>query len=83
MEWAAVISAVLGIAALVLRQYLSDKAKQEANSDQTNIQTMRKALADNDGAAVDAAAADQHDRVLSALGGGGRGTIGDSEEEHY
>ena len=80
--WAAVISTALGIAALLLRQYLADKQKTEENSDGTNVQAARQALEKNDGS-IDAVAADQHDRVQQALGGSGRRGNSDGQEKHH
>lgn len=80
MEAWAAISALLGIAALLLRQYLAGKQTAQENIDVTNIQTERQALENGN---IDAVVADQHDRVQQALGGGGWRRNGNSEEEHY
>jgi hypothetical protein len=74
MEWSALLSALLVIIGLILKEYVKAKEKREANSDDINIQAERRALQNNDGPAVDAAVADQHDRVSKALGYGRRRT---------
>jgi len=70
MDWAAAITAVATLLAIVLQAVASSKAKAEGKRDETNIQQVRETLADADGSAFDAVAADQHDRVQQALRGG-------------
>lgn len=82
MEAWAAISTLLGITALLIRQYFAAKQTKTENADVANIQKERQALEDNDGS-IDAVAADQHDRVQQALGGGGWHRRDNDPEEHF
>ena len=70
----AAILTLFTIVAAALKGYQTRKQNREEHQDETNIQAARKSLAENDGAGLDAAASDQHDRVQRALcGSAGRG----------
>ena len=72
MDWAAAVTAVCTLLALILQGIAKAKETSEAKQDETNIQQARKTLANTDGRSFDAVAADQHDRVQRALRGGNR-----------
>jgi hypothetical protein len=73
-----ITSAILQIAAYLLPFLISGltswRERQKGEDHEANIQEFREALGKGDPSAVDTRLADQHDRVLAALrGGGGRG----------
>jgi len=70
-----VIVGILGLAKAYSDHYNSAGAvaKRAEEVPDANIQKTRKTLADNDGPDFDAAAAEQHDRVLAAIGGSSGG----------
>jgi hypothetical protein len=69
--YSAAIVAVFSVVAMLLEIAAQKKQERKEVRDDANIQQGRKAMVDGD---FDAVAADQHDRVLSALSGDiGRG----------
>lgn len=65
----AMITVLLSVIATGLQWYIKkEPQREEANHDE-NIQQFRENLQTGDPGALDAALADQHDRVLQALGG--------------
>jgi hypothetical protein len=66
--WGAALLAVCTIIGVALKGYQAKQAERKEHTDDTNIQNMRQAIENGQGDQIDAALADQHDRIDRLLG---------------